>query len=149
MTLGPKQLQWIEALESGQYKQGVNYLCRLDGGEPMYCCLGVGCEIFKIPSEEGILWNHPCVLYGHSREGETSTDFAREIGLFDSNGSAVIHIPEEQREFFDFVAELRPDKVIAGPLNVMLTNLNDSRFTFKQIAQILRKFPQYYFSESV
>lgn len=33
--------RWIEALESGKYKQGQRYLCIGDE----YCCLGVLCEI--------------------------------------------------------------------------------------------------------
>jgi hypothetical protein len=36
----PQELKdkWIEALESGEYKQGKNTLCTPDGA---YCCLGV------------------------------------------------------------------------------------------------------------
>ena len=34
--------QWIEALRSGDYKQGREYLCK-DGN---YCCLGVACDLF-------------------------------------------------------------------------------------------------------
>ncbi len=42
--LTAEQTQWLEALESGVYKQGrsnLNY-------DDKYCCLGVGCEIFGI-----------------------------------------------------------------------------------------------------
>ncbi len=40
-------MKWIEALESGQYKQGKNFLCQIDDtlGNKKYCCLGVACEI--------------------------------------------------------------------------------------------------------
>lgn len=35
--------RWTDALRSGQYKQGREWLCR-NGN---YCCLGVACEVFK------------------------------------------------------------------------------------------------------
>lgn len=44
--LGPNQLKWIEALESGEHRQGTNYLCRRDGSK---CCLGVACHLFDVP----------------------------------------------------------------------------------------------------
>lgn len=38
---------WADALESGDYKQGIGYLTRIDDpdGEPRHCCLGVLCEL--------------------------------------------------------------------------------------------------------
>jgi hypothetical protein len=35
----------VEALESGTYEQGHNYLLTEDMGRRKYCCLGVACEI--------------------------------------------------------------------------------------------------------
>jgi hypothetical protein len=35
--------KWIEALRSGKYKQGREYL-KKDG---FHCCLGVACEIYN------------------------------------------------------------------------------------------------------
>lgn len=39
--------KWVEALRSGKYQQGTNYLKRTDtpNNEPVYCCLGVLCDI--------------------------------------------------------------------------------------------------------
>lgn len=34
---------WVEALRSGKYEQGREYLCA-DG---LYCCLGVACEVMR------------------------------------------------------------------------------------------------------
>jgi hypothetical protein len=40
--------RWVEALRSGKYKQGKDYLCR-DGD---FCCLGVLCELAV---EDGVI----------------------------------------------------------------------------------------------
>lgn len=34
--------KWVEALESGKYKQGTSRLRRIDNS---YCCLGVACQV--------------------------------------------------------------------------------------------------------
>lgn len=48
--LSPLQVQWIEALESGKYKQDKGALRRAqDGG---FCCLGVLCEVMGMQWEE-------------------------------------------------------------------------------------------------
>ena len=41
MALTANQLKWVEALESGEYKQATGVLFDGDG----YCCLGVACHI--------------------------------------------------------------------------------------------------------
>lgn len=42
-----KAAEWTDALRSGKYEQGQDYLCR-DG---KFCCLGVLCEIQELPKE--------------------------------------------------------------------------------------------------
>lgn len=46
-NLTPKEVRklWVEALESGKYKQGKMRLKRTDAGEDRYCCLGVLCDL--------------------------------------------------------------------------------------------------------
>lgn len=47
MDLNPnvKKL-WLEALRSGNYTQGKNWLCKIDeNGNKTYCCLGVLCDL--------------------------------------------------------------------------------------------------------
>ena len=48
----PEQTRWIEALESGEWKQGKGYLKRKQGGEDHYCCLGVATALFKPQSSD-------------------------------------------------------------------------------------------------
>lgn len=40
--LDQNRLKWIEALESGEYKQTTNYLKTKNG----FCCLGVACDLY-------------------------------------------------------------------------------------------------------
>jgi len=42
-----KAADWVNALRSGDYEQGQDYLCR-DG---KFCCLGVLCEIQGLPKQ--------------------------------------------------------------------------------------------------
>lgn len=37
---------WVEALESGEYKQGKGKLVKLMTSERRYCCLGVACDLY-------------------------------------------------------------------------------------------------------
>ena len=39
--------KWVKALRSGDYQQGIEYLCNEDeiSGNFTYCCLGVACDI--------------------------------------------------------------------------------------------------------
>ena len=41
MVIGQRQQNWINALRSGEYKQGTE---RLQNGG-LYCCLGVACKV--------------------------------------------------------------------------------------------------------
>lgn len=50
----PKEFaqKWIEALRSGNYKQGFGRLLQeQDKNEKTYCCLGVACDVLKIDEE--------------------------------------------------------------------------------------------------
>lgn len=74
----PIQLEWLAALESGNYKQGEGYLQDM---QDRYCCLGVaailaGCDKrpmtgnfptaynFKMPEESADLWSRAALPYG-------------------------------------------------------------------------------------
>jgi hypothetical protein len=40
-------LKWVEALRSGEYKQGTSCLHQVVGEEKFFCCLGVACDLAK------------------------------------------------------------------------------------------------------
>lgn len=66
--IGPNQEKWLRALESGRYKRGKGYL-HSDGH---YCCLGVGCKIYRI---------------GHLEcAGESPLKLVRKLALIGSMG---------------------------------------------------------------
>ena len=44
--------EWLEALESGKYKQGHGQL--YNDANDSYCCLGVGCHLAGLPVTDGI-----------------------------------------------------------------------------------------------
>ncbi len=46
--------KWLEALRSGEYKQGQQMLKRNQESEDYYCCLGVLCDIHS--KETGVQW---------------------------------------------------------------------------------------------
>lgn len=42
--------KWLTALRGGRYRQARECLCRIDGGQRSYCCLGVGARVL-LPDE--------------------------------------------------------------------------------------------------
>lgn len=48
--------RWIEALRSGEYKQGLAKLKSINpnNGEEYYCCLGVLCDLYR--KEKDVFW---------------------------------------------------------------------------------------------
>lgn len=60
-------LKWVEALESGEYKQGIGSLRVGDN----YCCLGVACEVAIL---NGVKMDHLVTSSAlHTYDGEYTT----------------------------------------------------------------------------
>lgn len=118
--LNPNALKWVEALESGKYKQGRDYLTR----EGRHCCLAVGC---LVAMAEGV---PVAVGIGYDDEGEHVT--------YGGNSS---HLPDSVRQWLGLVGGegnyLDPDGRPAS-----LTGDNDcNRHDFQRIAQTIRTTP--------
>ncbi|WP_290738295.1 hypothetical protein [Haliea sp.] len=45
MTINSNAQKWVDALRSGEYKQGVGQLYNQDLDK--YCCLGVACKVYE------------------------------------------------------------------------------------------------------
>lgn len=116
--LGPNQLALVEALESDKYLQTTGQLRRRDiSGQYGYCVMGVACDI-------------SCV--------STWTD--------DFYSGNKINPLDEVREFFGLAKnwcgkKSEDGKPLKGPMD-----MNDSGRTLKEIAAVLRKYPEAYFT---
>lgn len=103
--------EWVEALESDKYQQGVGYLC----SEGKYCCLGVACEVAKLPftiSEDLKYYFEDC---------KTITNENPLHSLLKDKGEI-------------------PTLFYRGQDHSCLATLNDRGIPFKDIAIIVRKY---------
>jgi len=121
------QEKWLQALESGGYKQAIGDLCH-DGN---YCCLGVATEVFN-PEHQALKDN------GWDKwevEGTVQTappDVVEALGLYSDTG-----------RFDGFVG-------LDGANYDALVDLNDgAKWTFKQIAAFIRENPEKVFKNHV
>ena len=83
---------WVEALKSGEYKQGMGALCRERNGTFEYCCLGVACEISGpgkfVPRDYSQLGVYKFVIKdGQSQDGALPKVVQDWLGLSDRYGS--------------------------------------------------------------
>ena len=131
--------RWIEALLSGEYKQGNGYLRKDIGDDSFFCCLGVLCDLYI--KDVGSIWctdleatkisdSDYCFIYSV----ENSIDYAfipEEVmiwsGLTESDPE-VTHIIETIDEDGNFEEE-----------NQTLSHLNDIGYKFKRISEIIEE----------
>ena len=116
----PNQEKWLTALESNEYQQGKGYLHSQNN---KFCCLGVAADLFK--TTPSTLDDTAHYLYnGHK---SLAPRFVIEaLHLYNSTGDA-----------------LRPvDR------HMSLTALNDSGYSFKEIAKIIRDDPRNFFTRT-
>lgn len=128
--LGPWQRAWIRSLRNG-FKQISGYLCRTDKTgektEYSFCCLGVACEMF-LENDVPLRFEEKStmVFYGESHQFLPS-ELWRELRLYSAAGK----INKEHLSIrFSSLAEL-----------------NDNDYSFEQIANLLEKHPEAFFSE--
>lgn len=121
--LGPKQLKFVKALESGEYEQcRLNLMKTIDEGRYQYCALGVACDLFL----------------GEPR---------KHGNFYYWGGGTVAYAPNE---LFDEL-ELKRDDYEYGCVFATseLSVLNDNGYSFKEIAAMIRKDPKRWFKRSV
>jgi hypothetical protein len=83
MTAELKQ-KWIEALESGKYKHGQNYLKKWEMGGAEYCCLGVLADVYNKNGWMGCSWR--------DRDQEFSDCQLKQFGMTRENQAKLIDI---------------------------------------------------------
>lgn len=138
--------KWLSALESGLYDQIKGQLgAYVDGGKDKYCCLGVLCDVLldddKAPIElreryediqdTDIVFNYesallPTDIVDYLGFEHTDPDFSLDL---DPDGHYYDDHDESYREPFDYRGTA---------VELSLSGLNDTGFTFGQIADVIR-----------
>jgi hypothetical protein len=123
--LGHNQEKWLQALESGDYKQGMGNLHVVLGYGELFCCLGVACVVSGIkgdPLGEGRTGAYSydgCISYAPS-------SVVKALGLHDEYGA------------------IMPASAVAGSY---LAGMNDEGKSFAEIAAFIRANPSRVFVE--
>jgi len=117
--INPFAERWLQALESGKYKQSTGALRDAYG----FCCLGVACHLSKKATRK---WNSNPNLYVYytstgSNDGFLPREVQKEIGLISEKG-----------------------KSTTNELDALI-HLNDRGASFKHIAATLQEHPECYF----
>ncbi len=106
--------KWLDALESGDYRQGWAALANpLVSGEKAYCCLGVGCQVADIKGD----WQTMALA---------PREFIDWLGITEFVGSALTTGTEQY--------DVKDDDLRLGA-----ASLNDSGVDFQSIAAWLRE----------
>ena len=137
MELGPKQTEWLEALESGKWPQSDS---KLGGADRGYCCLGVAlCIIYPKLRYESYLEDTPFEDEGESSEVDIPFSYG-EIGLKSEGGSWDSYYDLSKNQYL-LMSEYN--------LNAScLIDLNDAGMPFEKIAEFIRDYPESIFAES-
>lgn len=110
--------RWLQALESGDYEQGRNYMRRDVDGRRFYCCMGVACELFGYELLPG----------GNDEFGVSNDDLGPDADNTDDVQSQ--YLPDSINRQLDLT--LRE--------NGTLASLNDTwEYSFAEIAQFVRE----------
>lgn len=116
----PEQEQWLQALESGDWEQGRDYLWTMKDGTKCYCCLGVAAQIFTPDAPE--LARYELDSLPHSEGTLLSADVSNLLRTRNLVGSFVLGSPK-----------LKGQSTLA--------KANDVGATFAEIAAYVRKYP--------
>ena len=137
MTLNPNAQKWVEALESGEFKQASMYLHKveLDGDE--FCCLGVAC---KLAVDEGVIPKPKLNDY----DGYDKYYVYGHLGI--DNSASVL--PIEVRDWLGLKSSTGAYLDRGSCLFNSLANQNDTGASFERIAEIIKNKPEGLFQDA-
>ena len=118
--------QWIAALRSHEYNQGVSRLRMLD----RFCCLGVACDILVKNGK------------GHWTDNYYHTGKAAYFAEGETWASTAV-LPESVADWLGMSDDGQFERLSshgAYPTSDALTDLNDDGLTFPQIADVIEYF---------
>lgn len=130
--------KWLEALRSGDYTQGKNYLHIVDAGD-YYCCLGVLCEIALA---EGVAQaTEPVRSYSgvQDRYVETVAYAGVEVPVDSLYFSAAGGVLPGAVATWAGIEDRNPEVKIPGDTRT-LSGLNDEGKTFDEIADLIEEY---------
>lgn len=115
---------WVDALRSGEFKQGAERLKSVDGsGQARHCCLGVLCEL---AIRDGVK------LSARERGGVVHFGYAMASGYLPDEVGQWAGIPE-RNPFLNL-----PDGTLRGVVRSTAARLNDKEgWSFAQIADAI------------
>lgn len=120
--LNPNALKWVEALESGKYKQAKYALEKIDKkGNSRFCCLGVACDIYR--------------KSGNQIKRVADGVYAQYGESGDSDG-----LPDEVKSWLG--VRSRDGKFLDPDSASSLVERNDAGVNFSAIAKIIRSKPE-------
>jgi hypothetical protein len=114
--------KWVEALRSGEYNQGKNYLKRKTGDETSHCCLGVLCELYNELNEEKIA--ESSMWLGEKGDKD-------KIHSFDG-ATAVLSY---KVQIWAGLGDISSNEINSS----ILTGMNDGSSSFQEIANFIEK----------
>ena len=129
---------WVEALRSGEYRQGRDRLATVDNEAVNYCCLGVACEV---AIKDGLNLDRT-VVDGDDPDIDVSVPYV----LYDTEPNV---LPSAVRQWLGVKDDIKADiSDIDGPWTPTdwsvidptyrsVIKLNDGGWTFDMIAQAL------------
>ena len=95
--------KWLDALRSGEYQQGQNYLCN----DSKYCCLGVLAEINGdlAPSEKESIKIVDRKYSGVPLEATFPSELMKKYGLKDTHCQQLMSLNDYDRFTFEQIAD--------------------------------------------
>lgn len=117
--------EWVDALRSGQYKQGTGWLCKEVNGEREYCCLGV---LTDLAIKNGI--------------DIEVTAYLDDAISYDGESEFLPEVVMEWAEIRTRNGEFRGarDEEMNSYFNMTLTDLNDAGEDFVELADYIEKY---------
>lgn len=130
--------KWVEALRSGEFPQGTEYLRRLTGYEASntdqvtgYCCLGVLCELYRRETGDGQwhgngFWTNPDAVLDNDYEENSATHLPAPVCAWAGLNTSIGELPTS-------VSYRKGER--AGDL----TTLNDAGVSFAETADVIEQ----------
>lgn len=130
---------WLTALRSGDFKQGKGYLKSETSGSPMYCCLGVLCELAVKAGviEKSELDVEACVHSFSSKHPGIGISISTSSSYLPQGVADWAGIHYQGKIYHEHVNSDEQHDLVR--VRVDLADLNDHKLDFAGIANVIEK----------